>query len=106
MKQFIHKYVFQPFLAWVFLGLVIAGLALPTAYAATSIASASPTETAPVCEHVTVQENSGNDPNYKIKLCGATALPVRTIVIDGSALPEKTETTWQPVALWTKQVTP
>ena len=80
----------------------IAGAAILVAgFTGLAISGAS-AETAPVCENVSVQENSGNGPNYTIKLCGPSALPVKSIVIDGGPLPEKTEHTWAPVAMWGK----
>ena len=58
-------------------------------------------ETPPVCETVLVQENSGNGPNYHIKLCGDKALPIRFIVVDGGPLPEK-NFAFTPVTFWSK----
>lgn len=61
-------------------------------------------EAPPVCETVTVQENSGNGPNYPIKLCGDKALPVHSLIVDGSKLPEK-NTTHKVVVFWSSSNT-
>jgi hypothetical protein len=79
VKRFARKYLFQPFLFWVFLGLSITGLALPSA-------SASVAEQPPTCHTVTFEQNSGVGPNFHgVKLCdyrpGDTAL-----IVDGSKL--------------------
>jgi hypothetical protein len=54
---------------------------------------------APVCETVVVMENSGNGPTYPIELCGGKALPLRRIIVDGSALPEHS-TSHKTIVFW------
>lgn len=56
-------------------------------------------EVPPVCETVSVMENSGNGPNYKIKLCGNRALPIHTLIVDGATFPEK-NVTYKVVTFW------
>jgi len=75
---------------------MLPALVLMAAHIMPPVASTTP----PVCETVQVYENSTEGPNYKIRLCGDVALPIKTLIVDGSKLPEKTETKWKPVVFW------
>jgi hypothetical protein len=58
----------------------------------------APTETPPVCERVLVAEESGNGPNYYVKLCGDRRLPVHLLIVDGGAFPERPLCATPPLA--------
>lgn len=55
----------------------------------------------PICEKVQVQENSGNGPNYPIKLCDDRPHSIKYLIVDGGPFPEKT-TTRTTVVFWVR----